>query len=142
MGTTTPPRSVAGTDVRDTNPWATGLTLFAGAVMTVLGINQGFLGIAAIVNDEIYVPVTDYVYGLDLTGWGWIHLTFGALLVVTGISVLRGKDWARGVGMGLASLNLVANFVFIPYYPLWSILLIALDIAILWGLARTSSAEY
>ena len=142
MGPTTPPRSAAGTDVRDTNPWATGLTLFAGALMTVLGINQLFLGLAAIVKDEVYLPVTDYVYGLDLTGWGWIHLTFGVLLVVTGVSVLRGQDWARGVGMGLASLNLIANFVFIPYYPLWSILLIALDIAILWGLARTSSAAY
>jgi hypothetical protein len=142
MGTATPPRSMAGSDVRDTSPWATGLTLFAGAVMTVLGINQVFLGIAAIVKDEVYVPLTDYVYGLDLSGWGWIHLAFGILLVATGISVLRGQDWARGVGMGLVSLNMISNFVFIPYAPLWSILLIALDVAILWGLARTSSATY
>jgi hypothetical protein len=133
MTRTTPSRTVSGTG---RNPaWAVGIAWFAGVLMCVVGVNQVLLGISALRNDAVYVQTPNYVYELDLTAWGWVHLVFGVLLVVTGISVVRGLAWARGVGIGLVALNLIANFLFLPYYPVWSLLVIALDVAVIWGLA-------
>jgi hypothetical protein len=103
--------------------------------MVVVGVNQVLLGISALLKDEVYVQAPNYVYRLDLTTWGWVHLAFGVLLVLTGISVVRGLAWARGVGIGLVALNLIANFAFLPYYPFWSLLIIGMDVAVIWGLA-------
>ena len=135
MSTTTPPRTTTDRSISGA-PWATGLAVFAGVVMAAIGVNQVLLGIAAIADDEVYLAVPDYVYSLDLTTWGWIHLVVGVLLIVTGLAVVTGKAWARAVGIALAFLTIVANFLFLPYYPIWSVLLIALGVAVIWGLAR------
>jgi hypothetical protein len=116
--------------------WASGFAVFAGLMMIIVGLNQALLGFAGLLEDDVYVPVRDYVYGFDLTTWGWLHLGFGLVLVLTGLSVLRGKAWARAAGICVVMLNLVASFVFIPYYPVWALLLIALNVAAIWGLAR------
>jgi hypothetical protein len=134
MTTTTPPRTSRGISSR-TSPWATGLSVFAGVLMTVIGVNQVLLSIAALVEDEVYLRTPNYVYSFDLTVWGWVHLLFGVVLILTGFFVVKGAAWARGVGIGLVALNLIANFMFIPYYPVWSLLIIALDVAVIWGLA-------
>jgi hypothetical protein len=133
MSTTTPQRATNDRSRRG-SPWATGLAVFAGILMLAIGVNQVLLGIAALVNDEVYLRVPDYLYAFDLTTWGWVHLVIGAVLVATGLAVVAGKAWARGVGIGLVVLNLIANFMFIPYYPVGSVLLVALDVAVIWGL--------
>jgi hypothetical protein len=115
--------------------WASGLTVFAGALMAVAGIYHVLIGIAALVNDKVYVAGLQYIYSFDLTSWGWIHLLLGVLVAVAGVAVLRGQLWGRVVGIVLASLSLIANFLFIPWYPIWSLLIIALDIGIVWALA-------
>ena len=92
-------------------------------------------GIAALLNDKIYVSTPEYLYAYDLTTWGWIHLLLGVLIGLAGLAVLRGQTWGRFTGMVMAGLSLVANFLFIPHYPFWSILIIALDVAIIWALA-------
>ena len=142
--TTSPPRASTSRPLDlepRVSPWAAGFALFAGVVMVVTGMNQVFIGIAGIVGDELYVALDDYVYDLDLTAWGWIHLGFGVLLLVTGFAVVRGKDWARAVAIVLASLSLIANFLFVPYYPVWALLVIALDIAVIWALTVTWGRE-
>jgi hypothetical protein len=121
---------------RRENAWASGLAVFAGLMMTVVGFSEVLLGFAGILQDDVYVPVQDYLYGIDLTTWAWLHLVFGLVLVGTGVSVLSGKAWARAVGIGLVMLSLVGNFVFLPHYPVWTMVLIALDVAVIWGLAR------
>ena len=135
MSTSTPPRSRAEADRREM-AWASSFAVFAGLMMIIVGLNQALLGFAGVLEDDVYVPVQDYVYGFDLTTWGWLHLGFGLVLVLMGVSVLRGKAWARAAGIWLVMLNLVASFVFIPYYPVWAVLLIALNVAVIWGLAR------
>jgi hypothetical protein len=135
MRTSTPPRSRTTADRREM-AWASGFAVFGGLMMIIIGLNQAFLGFAGILEDDVYVPVQDYLYGIDLTTWGWVHLAFGVVLVLTGIFVLQGKAWARAAGIGVVMLNLVANFVFIPHYPVWALLLIALNAAVIWGLAR------
>ena len=143
MSTTTPPGTPptasprAVDPVSRSDPWAVGLALFAGVMLVLAGVSHVLAGIAGIVGDEVYVPVDDYVYGLDLTAWGWTHLGIGVVLLVIGLAVVSGRDWARAAAIGLASLSVVANFLFVPYYPVWALLVIALDVAVIWALAAT-----
>jgi hypothetical protein len=114
--------------------WAYGFAAFAGAIMLLVGIFQGLAGLAAIFENEFFVAGPNYLYEVDVTTWGWIHLILGVILVFAGISIYTGAVWARSIGVFLAILSAVANFFFIPYYPVWSVLIIALNIAIIWAL--------
>ena len=129
-----PPRErLATTPVH--RPWATGLALFAGTIMAVLGVLSALAGISALLDDGVYVPVQGYLYALDLTTWGWIHLILGVVVAAAGFGVIAGQLWARAIGILAASANLIANFLFLPFSPWWSVLLIALDIAVIWALS-------
>src|SRR6478672_5801389 len=81
------------TDTARVSPWASGLTVFAGALMIVDGIFVVLTGIAALLNDKIYVSTPGYIYAYDLTTWGWIHLLLGVLIGLAGLAVLRGQTW-------------------------------------------------
>ncbi|SFN20388.1 hypothetical protein SAMN05216207_101027 [Pseudonocardia ammonioxydans] len=133
MSTTIPPRPVESTE--RVSPWAGGLSLFAAVLMVVGGVWHLLAGLAALFRDTVYVATPEYVYSFDLTAWGWVHLLMGVLLLLAGFGVARGQTWARGVGIVLAGLSLIANFLFIPHYPIWSLLIIALDVAVIWALA-------
>ena len=126
---TTPPRHSA-----EMNPWARGLAVFAAVMMMTVGVLHVIAGLVALFENEFYVVGAHYVLQFDLTAWGWIHLLLGILVAVAGYFVVQGAGWARGVGIGLAALSLIANFLFIPYYPVWSILIVALDVAVIWAL--------
>ena len=115
--------------------WAVGFAWFAGAIMVMIGFFQTFAGLAAIIEDEFFVVSGNYVYDLDVTAWGWIHLILGIILVFAGLAIFSGAAWARAVGITLAVLSAIANFFFIPYYPVWAVLIIALDVAVIWALA-------
>jgi hypothetical protein len=115
--------------------WATGLALFAAVMMLMIGLFQSLQGLAAIVEDTFFVKTKNYVYQFDVTTWGWIHLAIGIVVAVAGWALLSGRLWARATAMVLAVLSALANFLFIPYYPLWSLLMIALSIAVIWALA-------
>lgn len=134
MSTESPSRAV--TDRSDGSGAAgEGLTLFAAATMMITGVWQALAGIAALLEDEVYVTTPGYVYSFDLTAWGWVHLLLGVLVAGAGFAVTRGSLWARVVGIALACLSLITNFLFIPHHPVWSILIIALDVAVVWALA-------
>jgi len=115
--------------------WAFGFTVFAGVMMVIIGVYQVIVGLSAIIEHTFYRVTPNYVFAFNVTGWGWIHLIFGVILVVVGFSILAGQTWARVAGIVLAALSAIANFLFIPYYPLWSILIIALDILVISALA-------
>jgi hypothetical protein len=123
--------------VSETRPsgWAVGFVVFAAVMMMLAGGFQTIAGIAAIFEDEFFVVGPNYVYDIDVTAWGWIHLILGVILFAAGAGVLSGATWARVVGITLASLSAFANFFFIPYYPVWSIVIIALDVAVIWALS-------
>jgi hypothetical protein len=120
---------------RSRSPWAAGFAITAALLMIMAGIFQALEGLAALINDNFFVRVGNYAFDVDVTTWGWIHLILGLAIAAAGAFILRGDAWARGVGMGLALLAAIANFLFIPYYPLWSILIIALSVTVIWALA-------
>ncbi len=116
--------------------WAVGGALFAGVMMIVVGIFEAISGISAIAEDEFFVATQNYVFDIDVTGWGWIHLILGIVVLLAGLAVISGKPWGGIVGIALAVLVAVANFLWIPYYPFWSILTIAIAIWVIWALTR------
>ncbi|MGQ4365242.1 DUF7144 family membrane protein [Streptomyces sp. SAS_272] len=108
--------------------------VFAGVLMLCGGVLAVLQGIAAVAEDDVYARIGSYVYELSLTGWGWIHLVLGALAAVTGAALLRGMAWARFTGAFLAALSLVLQFLFLPYEPLWSVVVMAIDAFVIWSL--------
>src|SRR4029450_10985904 len=122
-------------DERPVSGWAGGFSAFAGAVLILIGIFEFFQGLAAVVNDDFFVITSRYAYDLDTTGWGWIHMIIGLVLFAAGLGIFSGATWARAVGITVAVITAVANFFYIPYYPVWSVLIIALCIIVIWALA-------
>src|SRR5215208_4934519 len=114
--------------------WVVGVTLFAATMMAVIGFFHVVQGLVALFQNQIYVTGARYVFSFDLTTWGWIHLLVGILLIATGFAITTGQVWARSVGIGFAVLSMIANFMFLPYYPLWSLLIIAIDVFVIWAL--------
>ena len=124
----------------DTGPrpsgWAVGGLTFASTMMVLIGIFQAFAGLGAIIDDEFFVVTQNYAFDLDVTAWGWIHLILGIVVAWAGYALWSGKLWAGVVALVLAMLSALANFVFIPYYPFWSLLVIALNVWVIWALTR------
>ena len=115
--------------------WAQGLSVFAATMMVTVGVMGILQGIAALANDQLFVRGLVFTYALDLTEWGWIHLILGILLGVVGIFIFMRQAWARWTGIFIASLAVLGNFMSLPYYPLWSVVMIVLLIAAIWALA-------
>ena len=116
--------------------WAVGGITFAASMLILIGVFQAIDGLVAIFNDDFFVRVQSYTFDIDVTAWGWIHLILGILLVVTGWGLYAAREWAAVTAIFLAMLSAIANFFFIPYYPFWSILVIALDVWVIWALTR------
>ncbi|GAA0655656.1 hypothetical protein GCM10009535_38170 [Streptomyces thermocarboxydovorans] len=119
--------------------WAEGLTVFAGitlAIAGVLGVLRGIMGIA---EDEVFVTTGNYVFEFDLTAWGWIHLVLGVLAVLIAFGLFQDSMWARVAGVTIAGLVIIANFLSLPYYPVWSVVMIAFSGFIIWALCLSRS---
>ena len=115
--------------------WAGGVSIFGGTVLAMMGLLQFFEGLSAVLKDDVYVSTRDYVYQFDLTAWGWIHLVIGVIAFAVGVAILAGQPWAMGTGIGIAVLAIIANFFFMPYYPLWALVLIGINLAVIWALS-------
>jgi hypothetical protein len=121
--------------------WAAGGIVFAATVLLMVGIFQAISGLVAIIDDEFYVVTQNYTFDLDTSAWGWIHLILGLLLAVVGWSLFARKTWAGVAAITIAMLSAIANFFFIPYYPFWAILMIALNVWVIWALTRPGAIE-
>ena len=126
---------------REPSGWATGAIIFAAALLLLIGSFQIVAGLVAILDDDFYVVTRNYTFDLDTTAWGWIHLLVGILLVVTAWGLGSGQTWARVTGIVLAIVSAIENFFFIPYYPWWSILVIAFDVWVIWALTRPDAMD-
>jgi hypothetical protein len=121
--------------------WAVGGRAFAASMMILIGSFQTFAGIAALVNDKFYVVGPHYAFDLDVTAWGWIHLVIGVGVLVVGVGLLGARAWAGVAAIFLAMISALSNFFFIPYYPWWALLVIALDVWVIWALTRPGAIQ-
>lgn len=111
----------------------TGWVVFAAVLMVVAGGIWAIQGLIAVFNDNLVIFGTEGAILLDVTGWGWIHIILGALLVLAGILVLRGNLFGRMIAVILAVLSIIVNFIWLPVYPVWAIVIITLDVFILYA---------
>lgn len=116
------------------------MIVFAATLLGVVGIFNLIDGIAAIANSHIFIANAHYVVG-DLRAWGWVALILGALQVLASIAVVVGNQAARWFAVAVIGLNAIGQMFFIPAYPFWSLMIIALDVVALWGLCAYGSRE-
>jgi hypothetical protein len=113
---------------------AVGFTMFAAVMLILIGSFHIIAGIAGILEDEFYVQTQDWALQFDTTTWGWIHLIGGIVVLLAGFGLFSGAVWARSVGVIIATVSAILNFAFVPYYPLWSLAIIAVDVFVIWAL--------
>ncbi|MFC4504704.1 MULTISPECIES: DUF7144 family membrane protein [Streptomyces] len=122
--------------------WAEGLTVFAAVTLMIAGVLDIFRGIMGIAEDDIFVSTRDYVFQFDLTGWGWVHLALGVVAVIVSLGLFQSVMWARVAGVAIAGLIIIANFLSLPYYPVWSVVMIAFSGFIIWALCVDRGEEF
>ena len=113
---------------------AVGVTVFAAVMLIMIGVFQGIAALVALVNDTFFVVGEEYLFKFDVTTWGWIHLLVAILLVAAGVFLFRGALWARIVGVIVATISAVVNFAWLPWYPIWGAIMIAVDVFVIWAL--------
>lgn len=119
--------------------FAGGTTFAAALLLLVAAVVTLLQGIAAVAGDELFVVGLAYTYQFDLTAWGWIHIVLAVLLAAVAVGLFGGATWARAAAIVMAALSIVANFLWLPYFPLWSILIITLDLIVIWAVATWDS---
>jgi hypothetical protein len=111
-----------------------GWIVFAGVLMLIGGALDAMWGLAAVINNEVITVGGHGVVVWDITAWGWGHLILGTIVALTGLGLLAGQGWARILGIFFVSLNVLVQFGTFTLFPLWSMLVIAIDIVILYQL--------
>ncbi len=110
-----------------------GMVTFAGVLVFILALFNGLNGIAAISRSHVFVAGAHIVVG-DLRAWGWTLLILGILLALIAAGILAGSQLARWVGVAVLSLNAFSHMWVVASYPLWSVLIIVLDILAIYAL--------
>jgi hypothetical protein len=121
--------------------WVVGMSVFAALIMIMVGLFHMVEGLTALLDNEIYTVGVRYLFSFDVMVWGWIHLAVGVLLIAAGFAMRTRRLWARSVGIVFASLSMITSFLFIPYYPVWSLLIIALDFFIIWAMCAYTGSD-
>lgn len=119
--------------------FAGGIVVFAAVMLLLSGVLDIFRGIVALGKDDLIVSAPDYTFEFDATGWGWVHLILGAVTVLVALGLFQGSFWARVVGVVMAGLLILSSFLSLPYYPVWSIALMAMSAFVIWALCAQTS---
>lgn len=130
-----PPYRPQPGQTRNRSGWA-GWVLFAGILMILIGAFQVIAGLVALFRDTYYlVTSSGLLVSVDYTTWGWVHLILGLVIAAAGLAVMRGALWGRIIGIVLACLSALANLAFLAASPVWSLLVIAMDVLVIFALA-------
>lgn len=122
------------TSQQDVSGWAVGWTAFAAILMIIMGFFHSIAGLVAILEDDLIVLTPNYIFQFDVSTWGWIHLIAGIIVLLAGFYLFTGAVWARVIGVIIVAFSMVANFAWLPYRPVWSVILIAAGGFVIWAL--------
>jgi hypothetical protein len=112
-----------------------GFIAFGGVMLILAGFFHIIAGLIALFRDTYYVvPSSNLVVSVSYNTWGWVHLALGAVAVATGFGVMSGRMWARVLGIAVAVLSAIVNLGFLSAYPIWSTMVIAFDVVIIYAL--------
>jgi hypothetical protein len=107
---------------------------FAGLILIMLGTFNVIQGFAAVFTDDVFIPTEAGAIVLDVTGWGWVHLIVGLLAILAGLGLFSGATWARVFAVIVVMINAVAQLASLNFHPVWSIIVITLDVLVIWAL--------
>jgi hypothetical protein len=114
--------------------WA-GWSAFAGLVLIMVGISHLVTGLAVVLTPSYALAEPGRMLVIPSFGvWGWIHLIAGVIVAVVGVGVMLDQAWARAAGVVLAGISAIINLGFLAAYPVWSLVLIVLDVVVIYGL--------
>ena len=125
----------AAGEVQEVSGLAVGFLFFGAMLMMIMGSLHIIEGLTAIINDQFFVVLPNYSLSFDVSTWGWISFIGGIIVVLAGLGLLMGSELARIVTLLVAGISLLWNFYSIPYYPVWSLVMIALAIGVIWAVA-------
>ena len=111
----------------------TGWVVFAGIMMIIAGILWTIVGIVAVFNNDWVVFGREAALFVDISGWGWLHIILGLLMLLAGFLVIQGNLFGRTIAVILAVISIVVNFLWLPVYPIWSIVIIAIDVFVIYA---------
>ena len=111
-----------------------GWVMFSGVILITVGFFQAFAGLVGLIEDEFYAITPEYVVQFDATTWGWIHIIIGLIVMAAGFGIFSGNVLARTVGVFAALGSMISVFVWLPWYPIWGIIVISMNLAIIWAL--------
>jgi len=111
-----------------------GGVVFAACVLGIIGTFHAIAGLSAILGDNYYQSQSEYPFDFDANIRGWIQMLSGVIIAAAAFNIFTGRTWARVVGIIVAALSALENFFFTPYHPVWSAIIIALDILVIWSL--------
>jgi len=131
---TTPHPAPSTTSTPGRQGLAAGVSIGASILLLTVGLLQLFQGISAVGQDELFIVGPEYVYQFDTTAWGWVHIVLGAVLIISAFGLMTGATWGRIAAITILAVSIVANFLSLPYYPYWGLLIIALDIVVIWAI--------
>jgi hypothetical protein len=131
-------QSARGTGGHRADGGGYGLVLFASVLLVMVGCFNLIYGIAAVANAHVFTANAHYVFG-SLNSWGWITLIIGVLQLLAAAGVVAGNQWARWFGVAVLGLSAIEQMFFIPAYPFWSLMIIAVDVVALYGLCAYGS---
>jgi hypothetical protein len=123
---------MATTD-KNVSGWS-GWVFFAGVMMMLAGIFNAIAGLTALLRHSWYLVSSSNLLVFNYTAWGWIDLSIGLLLLLAGSAVLHGAVWARVVGVVIASLSAVGALASVNAYPVWSIIVLVVDVLVIHAL--------
>jgi hypothetical protein len=113
-----------------------GLIFFASIMLMLVGTIQFIQGLAALFNDEYYLVTRNgLLLKMDFTIWGWIHLLIGLAAVAASAGLLLAKTWARTVAIIIAAVSAIGNIVFLAAFPVWSVIVIAIDVLVIYAVS-------
>ena len=125
------------TDLNDSGGFSggdkAGAVAFAGVLLIMVGLFHAIQGLVALLSDDIFVRGDNYVFHFSFTTWGWIHLLLGIVTAAAGAGLFFGKTWARTVAVIAAAVSMVGSFAWLPHYPIWGVVIIALDLFVMWA---------
>ena len=131
-------KSASGSGSRHEEGHGYGLVLFASVLLIIVGCFNLIYGFAAVANAHVFVANAHYVFG-SLRTWGWITLIIGALQLLAAGGVLAGNQMARWFGVAVLGISAIEQMFFIPAYPFWSLMIIAVNVVALYGLCAYGS---
>ena len=111
-----------------------GIITAAAVVLILADVMHAMQGVVGLVTNEVFVVTRRWLFEFDVTTWGWVHVVIGLIGAGTGVALLSGASWARILGVVIAAVSVIANFLWLPYYPLWAVIIIAFDLFVIWAL--------